>query len=225
MAELRFRDDEALEQPAVTLDGFLDQSNATAVRLEPDEDARLLIPHLDRLALDAAQVELRTLGAHGRAAVGDQGTHRRDPRDADRNGFKNSNLAGLAVGPYRLTWYPRTTTASKSNASGTNGITIAEGGTSISKAGGTACVSSIPQRAEKFGKIAQDAGARIDASNVATVDIGIPADIRPDAQIAADKERADALGLKFATDVMTLPGAPVAPEETTAVVPAKKGKK
>ena len=39
------------EQPAVTLDAFLDQSNATAVRLEPDEDARALIPHLDRLAL------------------------------------------------------------------------------------------------------------------------------------------------------------------------------
>jgi uncharacterized protein (DUF934 family) len=39
------------EEPAVTLDAFLDQSNATAVRLEPDEDARALIPHLDRLAL------------------------------------------------------------------------------------------------------------------------------------------------------------------------------
>ncbi|MFM1983200.1 MAG: hypothetical protein RJB22_1919 [Pseudomonadota bacterium] len=51
MAELRFRDDEALEQPAVTLDSFLTQSNATAVRLEPDEDARQLIPHLDRLTL------------------------------------------------------------------------------------------------------------------------------------------------------------------------------
>lgn len=51
MAELRFRDDEPREQPAVTLDAFLEQSNATAVRLEPDEDARLLIPHLDRLAL------------------------------------------------------------------------------------------------------------------------------------------------------------------------------
>lgn len=51
MAELRFRDDEALEQPAVTLDSFLTQSNATAVRLEPDEDARKLIPHLDRLTL------------------------------------------------------------------------------------------------------------------------------------------------------------------------------
>lgn len=39
------------EEPAVTLDAFLDQSNATAVRLEPDEDARALIPYLDRLAL------------------------------------------------------------------------------------------------------------------------------------------------------------------------------
>ena len=37
------------EEPAVTLDAFLSQSNATAVRLEPDEDARALIPHLDRL--------------------------------------------------------------------------------------------------------------------------------------------------------------------------------
>ncbi|ALH80092.1 DUF934 domain-containing protein [Sphingopyxis macrogoltabida] len=39
------------EEPCVTLDAFLQQSNATAVRLEPDEDARALIPHLDRLAL------------------------------------------------------------------------------------------------------------------------------------------------------------------------------
>jgi uncharacterized protein (DUF934 family) len=51
MVELGFRNDESAEQPAVTLDSFLDQSNATAVRLEPDEDARLLIPHLERLAL------------------------------------------------------------------------------------------------------------------------------------------------------------------------------
>lgn len=51
MADLRFRSDEGLEQPAVTLDAFLDQSNATAVRLEPDEDARALLPHLDRLSL------------------------------------------------------------------------------------------------------------------------------------------------------------------------------
>ncbi len=39
------------EEPCVTLDAFLDQSNATAVRLESDEDARALIPYLDRLKL------------------------------------------------------------------------------------------------------------------------------------------------------------------------------
>ena len=39
------------EEPAVTLDAFLSQSNATAVRLESDEDARALIPYLDRLKL------------------------------------------------------------------------------------------------------------------------------------------------------------------------------
>ena len=39
------------EEPCVTLDAFLSQSNATAVRLESDEDARALIPHFDRLTL------------------------------------------------------------------------------------------------------------------------------------------------------------------------------
>jgi uncharacterized protein (DUF934 family) len=48
---LRFRDDEPHEEPAVTLDSFLGQSNATAVRLEPGEDARALLPHLEQLAL------------------------------------------------------------------------------------------------------------------------------------------------------------------------------
>jgi uncharacterized protein (DUF934 family) len=48
---LRYRDDAPHEEPAVTLDSFLGQSNATAVRLESDDDARLLLPHLDRLAL------------------------------------------------------------------------------------------------------------------------------------------------------------------------------
>jgi uncharacterized protein (DUF934 family) len=48
---LRYRDDEPHEEPAVTLDAFLDQTNATAVRLEAGEDARALIPYLDRLAL------------------------------------------------------------------------------------------------------------------------------------------------------------------------------
>lgn len=48
---LRFRDDAPHEEPAVTLDAFLGQSNATAVRIEPGDDVRALIPHLDRLAL------------------------------------------------------------------------------------------------------------------------------------------------------------------------------
>lgn len=51
MVEFRYRTDEVTEQPSVTLDAFLDQSNATAVRLEPDDDARALIPFLDRLTL------------------------------------------------------------------------------------------------------------------------------------------------------------------------------
>ena len=48
---LRFRDDSEHEEPAVTLESFLGQSNATAVRIEPGDDARALIPHLDQLAL------------------------------------------------------------------------------------------------------------------------------------------------------------------------------
>jgi uncharacterized protein (DUF934 family) len=52
MAEaLSFRDDEPVMEPAVTLEAFLDQSNATAVRIEPGEDARALLPHLDRVSL------------------------------------------------------------------------------------------------------------------------------------------------------------------------------
>jgi uncharacterized protein (DUF934 family) len=51
MTLIRFRDDEAHEEPGVTLDAFLGQSNATAVRLEAGEDARALIPYLDRLQL------------------------------------------------------------------------------------------------------------------------------------------------------------------------------
>jgi uncharacterized protein (DUF934 family) len=48
---LRYRTDESHEEPAVTLDAFLGQSNATAVRIESGEDVRALLPHLDRLAL------------------------------------------------------------------------------------------------------------------------------------------------------------------------------
>lgn len=53
MAEVqfRFRDDEPVADPGVTVDAFGAQSNAAAVRLEPGDDARDLIPHLDRLQL------------------------------------------------------------------------------------------------------------------------------------------------------------------------------
>ena len=52
MAEmLRYRDDEPVDHPAVTVDSFVDQSNAAAVRIEPGDDARELLPHLGRLAL------------------------------------------------------------------------------------------------------------------------------------------------------------------------------
>lgn len=48
---LRYRDDEPVSDPAVTVDTFADQTNATAVRIEPGDDARGLLPHLDRIAL------------------------------------------------------------------------------------------------------------------------------------------------------------------------------
>ncbi len=49
--QFRFRDDARVDHPAVTVDAFLDQSNAAAVRIEPGDDARLLLDHLGRLAL------------------------------------------------------------------------------------------------------------------------------------------------------------------------------
>ncbi|MEG3160138.1 DUF934 domain-containing protein [Sphingomonas sp. LB2R24] len=48
---LRFRDDEPHDEPAVTLDSFIGQSNAAAVRLEAGDDARALLPQIDQLAL------------------------------------------------------------------------------------------------------------------------------------------------------------------------------
>lgn len=48
---LTFRSDEANQEPAVTLEAFSGQTNATAVRVEPGEDARELLPYLDRLSL------------------------------------------------------------------------------------------------------------------------------------------------------------------------------
>ena len=38
--QFRFRDDEVISVPAVTVDSFKDQTNASAVRIEPGDDAR-----------------------------------------------------------------------------------------------------------------------------------------------------------------------------------------
>ncbi|AEG47976.1 Uncharacterized conserved protein UCP030820 [Sphingobium chlorophenolicum L-1] len=48
---LSFRDGEATQEPAVTVESFTGQSNSTAVRIEAGEDARELLPFLDRLSL------------------------------------------------------------------------------------------------------------------------------------------------------------------------------
>ena len=48
---IRYRDDEQVDHAAVTVDSFLDQPDAAAVRVEPGDDARALIPHLARLSL------------------------------------------------------------------------------------------------------------------------------------------------------------------------------
>jgi uncharacterized protein (DUF934 family) len=48
---LRFRNDAVPEEPAVSLDAFFDQSNATAVRIEAGDDVKLLVPVLDRVRL------------------------------------------------------------------------------------------------------------------------------------------------------------------------------
>ncbi len=48
---LRFRDDTPVSDPAVTVEAFTGQSNALAVRIEPGEDARSLLPNLERIRL------------------------------------------------------------------------------------------------------------------------------------------------------------------------------
>lgn len=48
---LRFREDEAVNDPAVTVDAFLDQTNASAVRIEPGDDARHLLPRIEQIRL------------------------------------------------------------------------------------------------------------------------------------------------------------------------------
>lgn len=49
--QFRFRDDEVADHAQVTVDSFLEQTNAVAVRIEPGDDARDLLPFLDRLQL------------------------------------------------------------------------------------------------------------------------------------------------------------------------------
>jgi uncharacterized protein (DUF934 family) len=51
MGDLRYRDDEPADEPAVSIESFLEQSNATSVRIEAGDDVRQLIPALDRLRL------------------------------------------------------------------------------------------------------------------------------------------------------------------------------
>ena len=48
---LRFRDDTPADEPAVSLDAFLDQTNAVSVRIEAGEDVMPLLPHLERVRL------------------------------------------------------------------------------------------------------------------------------------------------------------------------------
>jgi uncharacterized protein (DUF934 family) len=47
----REREGNTHDEPAVTLDAFLSQADATAVRIEAGDDARALLPYLDRIEL------------------------------------------------------------------------------------------------------------------------------------------------------------------------------
>ncbi|MEW4467197.1 DUF934 domain-containing protein [Parasphingorhabdus sp. JC815] len=48
---LRYRDDDAPMEPVVTISAFSEQSNSSAVLIEAGDDARDLLPYLDRLQL------------------------------------------------------------------------------------------------------------------------------------------------------------------------------
>jgi uncharacterized protein (DUF934 family) len=48
---LRFREDLPPDEPAVSLDSFLDQKDATSVLLEAGDDVRSLLPELNRVRL------------------------------------------------------------------------------------------------------------------------------------------------------------------------------
>lgn len=51
MDELRLRTDTAADEPAVSLDAFLEQPEAVSVRIEAGEDVTTLLPHLARVRL------------------------------------------------------------------------------------------------------------------------------------------------------------------------------
>ncbi|MXO74566.1 DUF934 domain-containing protein [Altererythrobacter aerius] len=51
MADLRLRTDTAADEPAVSLDAFLEQEEAVSVRIEAGEDVTTLFPHLSRVRL------------------------------------------------------------------------------------------------------------------------------------------------------------------------------
>lgn len=48
---LRYRTGAPADEPAVTLDSFVDQEDAVSVRIEAGDDVRLLLPLLDRVQL------------------------------------------------------------------------------------------------------------------------------------------------------------------------------
>jgi uncharacterized protein (DUF934 family) len=51
MGDLRFRDDAASTDPVAPFASFAEGSNAAAVRIEPGDDARALLPYLGQLKL------------------------------------------------------------------------------------------------------------------------------------------------------------------------------
>jgi uncharacterized protein (DUF934 family) len=69
-ARLRFRDDAPFESPIAPLADFLAGGNFAAVRIEPGEDARELVPHLGRLKLvEIAFPKFRDGRSYSSAAV------------------------------------------------------------------------------------------------------------------------------------------------------------
>ncbi len=51
MPDLRYRQDSESVAPLATFAEFVGDTNATAVRIEPGDDARALLPHLGQLSL------------------------------------------------------------------------------------------------------------------------------------------------------------------------------